>query len=66
MASPRGVDWFARKYSSVSYSRTHLFKALTYFVDAEREPMPDMLVPLDWTNVRAYFLTQALRLPRLS
>jgi hypothetical protein len=60
------VDWFARKYSSVPYSRTHLFKALTYFVDAEREPMPDMLVSLEWTNVRAYFLTQAPRLPRLS
>ena len=59
------VDWFGRKYASVSYSRTHLFKALTYFVDAEQEPMPDMLIPLDWTVVREYFLVHVPRLPRL-
>ena len=59
-------DWFATKYASVSYSRTHLFKALTYFEDAEQEPMPDMLVPLEWTDVKQYFLSQVPRLPRLS
>lgn len=58
--------WFAQRYASVSYSRTHLFKALTYFEDAEREPMPDMLVPLDWAAVKQYFLSQVPRLPRLS
>ena len=59
-------DWFAIKYASVSYSRTHLFKALTYFEDAEQEPMPDMLVPLEWTDVKQNFLSQVPRLPRLS
>lgn len=58
--------WFAQKYASVSYSRTHLFKALTYFADAEREPMPDMLVPLDWEVVKRYFLSEVPRLPRLA
>ena len=59
------VDWFGHKYASVSYSRTHLFKALTYFADAEQEPMPDMLTPLDWAVVRQYFLVHVPRLPRL-
>jgi len=59
------LEWFARKYASVRYSRTHLFKALTYFADAEQEPMPDMLVPLEWTAVRQYFLSHVPRLPRL-
>lgn len=36
------VEWFRSKYASVSYSRTHVFKSLTYFGDAEDEPMPDM------------------------
>ena len=57
--------WFAQRYASVSYSRTHLFKALTCFEDAEREPMPDMLVPLDWAAVKQYFFSQVPRLPRL-
>ncbi len=38
--------WFENKYSALSYNRTHLFKALTYFGDAERDPLPDMRVPL--------------------
>ena len=59
-------DWSATKYASVSYSRTHLFKALTYFEDAEREPMPDILIPLEWTAVKQHFLSQVPRLPRLS
>jgi hypothetical protein len=62
---PQIFEWFATKYASVSFNRTHLFKALTYFMDAEEEPMPDMLVPLGWTTVRQYFLTQAPLLPRL-
>ena len=49
---PQIVEWFATKYAAVSFNRTHLFKALTYFADAEQEPMPDMLLPLSWTTVR--------------
>lgn len=60
------LEWFTVKYASVPYSRIHLFKALTYFDDAEQEPMPDMVVPLEWTAVKQYFLLEVPRLPRLS
>ena len=43
----------------------HLLKALTYFGDAEGQPMPDMLVPLDWSMVTRYFLSETPRLARL-
>ena len=59
-------DWFATKCASVSYSRTHPFKALAYFQDTEQGPMPDMLAPLEWTDVKQHFLFQVPRLPRLS
>lgn len=58
-------EWFGTKYAAVSYSRTHLFKALTYFTDAEQQPMPDMILPLDWAAVKQFFLTEVPRLPRL-
>ncbi len=35
------------------------------FKDAENEPMPDMLAPIDWTSVRQFFLAEVPRLPRL-
>jgi len=33
----------------------HVLKSLTYFEDAEQEPMPDMLVPLAWDEVKQFF-----------
>ena len=53
------LEWFERKYAGAPYNRVHVLKALTYFGDAERDPMPNMLVPLDWSDVRKFFLSQA-------
>jgi hypothetical protein len=58
-------DWFDRKYATVAYNRTHVLKALTYFGDAEEEPMPAMLTAVAWSEVRRYFETEAPRLVRL-
>lgn len=55
-------EWFGRKYAAVPYDRVHLLKALTYFADAEEEPMPEMLVPIRWDDVREYFRGEAPRL----
>jgi hypothetical protein len=30
-------------------------KSLTYFVDAEKDPMPNMIKPADWKKIRAFF-----------
>ena len=34
---------FDAKYSQTHFSRIHLLKSLTYFADAEKDPMPHML-----------------------
>ncbi len=59
------LEYFAKKYAAVSYSRTHILKALTYFRDADEEPSPDMLVPLDWSTVTRYFVAETPRLARV-
>ena len=56
------VEWFETKYASTPYNRVHLLKALTYFADADKDPMPDMLVTLDWQAVKAFFTTEMPRL----
>jgi hypothetical protein len=56
------LAWFDRKYAAAQVSRVHLFKALTYFDDAERQPMPDLLAPLTWDTVKRFFLTEVPRL----
>jgi predicted nucleotidyltransferase component of viral defense system len=39
-------------------------RALAYFEEAEHQPMPDMLVPVNWSEVRAYCEAAARRLAR--
>ncbi|MGA3026839.1 MAG: nucleotidyl transferase AbiEii/AbiGii toxin family protein [Bryobacteraceae bacterium] len=56
------LELFARKYAGTSYNRLHILKSLTYFTDAEKDPMPHMLVPLDWRGVKRFFEQEAPQL----
>jgi predicted nucleotidyltransferase component of viral defense system len=49
------LQTFREKFAKVNYSMVHVLKSLTYFEDAEQEPMPDMLVPLAWDEVKQFF-----------
>ena len=50
------LKWFDRKYSQTHHNKLHLLKSLTFFDDAEKDPMPHMLVPLDWEEVKRFFV----------
>lgn len=60
----RVFELFDRKYGSARTERYHRLRALTYFEDAEREPMPDMLVEFDWSEAKRFFTAEATRLLR--
>jgi hypothetical protein len=62
---PEILQWFAKKYATVSYNRTHMLKALTYFADAEEEPSPDLVAPIEWSSVKEYFRSEVPRLVRI-
>jgi len=47
-----------RKYAQTQLSRIHVLKSLTFFADAEKDPMPHMLVTLDWARVKNFFLLE--------
>ncbi len=53
---------FKVKYAQVKYSMVHVLKSLTYFEEADKEPMPDMLVTLSWERVKQFFMTEVPRL----
>ena len=58
----RAIQHFERKYAGVRYSMVHLLKSLKYFADAEFDPMPPMLVPLEWGKVKQFFEGEVRRL----
>ncbi len=48
-----------RKYSSSRINTYHILKSLTFFEDAEKEPMPAMLKPFNWKECKAFFVREA-------
>jgi len=51
--------WMPDKYGQGRFNSYHILKSLTYFDDADREPMPQMLEPFDWDECKAYFVREA-------
>ncbi len=52
-------DMLPRKYGAGRVNAYHILKSLTYFEDAEQEPMPRLLVPFDWQECKAFFVREA-------
>ncbi len=46
---------YRRKYRTETNNLIHLQKSLVYFPDAEADPMPRMLKPVDWESIKRYF-----------
>lgn len=53
---------FDQKFVKTHYSRIHTLKSLTFFTDAEKDPMPHILGTLDWGTVKQFFLREVPRL----
>jgi len=52
-------EWLPLKYGQGRVNTYHVLKSLTYFEDAEREPMPRMLEPFDWVACKNFFVREA-------
>lgn len=57
------LELFRRKYASATGNSAHILASLTKFDEAEAEPMPRMLIPLEWDAVRGYFAREVASLP---
>lgn len=55
------VGAFQQK-AGAKYNPHILGKALVYFVDAEKDPMPALLKPVDWDALKAFFMAEATRM----
>jgi hypothetical protein len=53
---------FKRKYASLNYNMLHIKKSLVYFADADNEPMPSMLKPVNWREVKKFFKKEIMKI----
>ena len=51
-------ELLSKKYTDTNYDQTHILKSLAYFVDAEDQPMPRMIKPISWEEVKFGLITQ--------
>lgn len=56
------LEFFKKKYASLNYNLIHIKKSLMYFEDAESEPMPKMIKPINWREVKSFFEKEVARL----
>jgi hypothetical protein len=57
----RLLDELESRDSNIDWNRYHLLKSLTWFEEADQEPDPEMLVELNWTDVKEFLLRQIPR-----
>ena len=55
---------FREKYRGVRMDPYHLLRSLTFFDDAESEATPDLVAPMTWEEIKAFFRAEATRLFR--
>lgn len=49
------LSLYNRKYGKLASDLFHILKSLIYFEDAEREPMPKMLISTSWGKIKNFF-----------
>lgn len=57
-------DFYEQKFHKLNENRYILLKGLSYFADAEAEPMPQMLENIYWDEVKLFFETEVKRLSK--
>lgn len=63
-ALPELLEIFEKKYAAVKFNKLHILKSLSYFEDAEDEPMPTMLKLVSWEEVKKKIAGEANRILR--
>jgi len=56
------LEMLPKKYGAEKVNAYHILKSLAYLEDAEREPMPRMLIPFDWNECRNFFTRESTRI----
>jgi len=56
------INLLPSKFPEAKINYYHIIKSFSYFEDAEQEPSPMMLIPLEWNELKRFFLEEQTRL----
>lgn len=52
---PEIINHLSEQYPEVAHNYAHIMKSLTYFADAEEDPMPKLFFKATWQEIKKYF-----------
>lgn len=52
------------QYPNIEHNYHHIIKSLSYFDEAEEDPMPTVFFKADWKAIKAFFRVEAVRLAK--
>ncbi len=55
-------EMIGRRFVGIDFNEYHLLRSLTFFEDAETEPMPRMLRRVDWSEIKATIIAEVRRM----
>jgi hypothetical protein len=60
----KALEFHREKYAGLNISFSHLLLSLGYFDEADNDPMPQLLIPVEWNEVKKYFMQESKTLIR--
>ena len=58
------LKFYDQKYGKLSNNLVHILRSLSYFIDADLQESPKMLLPVSWEEVKEFFQNQAITLAK--
>ena len=50
-----------KKYENINFNKLHILKSLTFFEEADKQPMPRMLKPTTWDQIKDELTTTVIK-----
>ncbi len=55
------IKLLVKQFSPATYDSYHLYKALSYFAEADKESMPKMILKISWNHIKRFFEQEVAR-----
>lgn len=58
------IEKLPRQYPDIAHNFHHIIKSMTYFEDADGDPMPTLFFDATWEDIKKYFQTEVARIAK--
>lgn len=60
------LSFYDQKYGDLEEKLYHLIRSFDYFIDAEKDKIPEMLIKTSWEEVKDFFHKESMKLAKIN